>query len=387
MKNFSRVLLLVLPLLPLLSHCAPYDEVQRLQSQLRTANRRLEDLKSNQMNAAQREQAASGEQVSQLEQQTRSLQNQLDDANQVNSRLKEQNRSLEASINARTQQESGKRDEALSKMEASLRAKDEKIAALEEKLKTQQENLKLIQTKRVGDTEKALKEAQAKAEAARVKAKALSTSPEGPLPNGGEIKKITNGPTKIMNKTPAPVVAGQKSAATPPPVVVGQKSVTTPPPDHSQATEADDDPFDKIPVAAAPAKTTATKTTSTPEKAASDKLAEGKQLYAQKQYAKAQAAFEAYLATKPSANQAAEADYMIGECNYRNKQYDLAIISYQKVASKSTLPKAAAATLKQGMAFEQLADLEMAKTIYKKLVDQHPDSPEAKTAQERLGKL
>jgi TolA-binding protein len=368
MKKFSRALLLVLPLLPLLSHCAPYDEVQRLQNQLRTVNRKLEDMKSNQVDAVQREQAASSGQVSQLEQQVRNLQNQLEDSNQLNSRLQEQNKSLEASINARGQQESGKRDEAIGRMEASLQAKDEKIAALEDKLKAQQDNLKAMQTKRVGDTEKALKEAQAKAEAARTKAKALSASASGSS-SGGEIKKIASDQTKIVTKTPAVAVAKPATTAA----------------DNPPATAAEDDPFDKIPAAtAAPAKP---KATPAPEKAANDKLAEGKQLYAQKQYAKAQAAFEAYLATKPSANQAAEADYMIGECNYRSKQYDLAIISYQKVASKPALPKAAAATLKQGMAFEQLADLEMAKTIYKKLIDQHPDSPEAKTAKERLDKL
>jgi len=386
MKKLLRALLLVLPLLPLLSHCAPYDEVQRLQNQLRTVNRKLEDMKSNQVDAVQREQAASSGQLSQLEQQVRNLQNQLDDANQVNSRLKEQNKTLEASINARSQQEFGKRDEAISRMEANLHAKDERIAALEEKLKAQQENLNLAQAKRVGDTEKALKEAQAKADAARAKAKSLSTSGSGPAPAGGEIKKITSEQTKIVSKTPAVAAAGSKPAATAA--------------DEAQTVRGDDDPFDTIPAAtAAPAKAPA-KTTPAPEKpvpekpapekpaASSDKLlAEGKQLYAQKQYGKAQAAFEAYLATKPSANQAAEADYMIGECNYRNKQYDLAIISYQKVASKPALPKAAAATLKQGMAFEQLADLEMARTIYKKLIDQHADSPEAKTAKERLDKL
>ena len=385
MKKFFRALLLVLPLLPLLSHCAPYDEVQRLQNQLRTVNRKLEDMKSNQVGAIQREQAASSDQVAQLEQQVRNLQNQLDDSKQLNSRLQEQNRSLDASINARSQQEFGKRDEAINRMETSLRAKDERIAALEEKLKAQQDNLKLIQSKRVGDTEKALQEAQAKAEAARAKAKTLSTSASGSPPSG-EIKKITAEQTKIVGKTPPVAVVAPKPAATSPPVAaVAPKPTATPPPQEQQTAAADDDPFDKVPVAAAPVKPKATPPA--PEKATHDKLAEGKQLYAQKQYAKAQAAFEAYLATKPAANQAAEADYMIGECNYRNKQYDLAIINYQKVASKPTLSKAAAATLKQGMAFEQLADLEMAKTIYKKLIDQHPDSPEAKTAQERLGKL
>lgn len=345
MKKFARTLLGAIALLPLLSHCASYSEVERLQNQLRTMNRRMEDLKSNQTD------------VSQLQQQVQDLQSQLDDSNLANTRLKEQNRSLEASLGARNKQESGKRDEAISKLEENLHAKDERIAALEEKLKVQQDDLKLIQAKKVSDTEKALKEAQTKAEAARAKAKALSATTSA----SAEVKKLTSGQTKIVNKaTPA--------AATKP---------------------VDNDSFNRIsPSTPPPAKTTAIKTPAAePAVVAGDKLAEGKQLYAQKQYTKAQAAFEAYLASKPSASQAAEADYMIGECNYQSKQYDLAIINYQKVASKPTLGKAAAATLKQGMAFEQMADLEMARTIYKKLIDQHPNTAEAKTAQERLGKL
>lgn len=363
MRKFTRTLLLALPLLPLLSHCASYDEVERLQNQLRTMNRRMEDMKANQRD----NQASSGEQFVQLQQQVQNLQSQLDDSNEANSRLREQNKSLEAGIGARTQQELGKRDEAISKMEENLHAKDERIADLEKRLKIQQDDIKLIQSKRVNDTEKALKEAQAKAEAARSKAKALSAS----SPANPEVKRITSGQTKIINKKPTAAAV------------------------RSQPATTDDDPFDQVePSAPPPAKTTAARNAApVAEKAAApatttnDKLAEGKRLYAQKQYAKAQAAFEAYLASKPSASQAAEADYMIGECNFQNKQYDSAILSYQKVVSKPTLSKAPAAALKQGMAFEQMADVEMAKTIYKKLIDQHPGTPEAKTAQERLGKL
>ncbi|HBT96576.1 MAG TPA: hypothetical protein DEB25_02490 [Desulfobulbaceae bacterium] len=340
MKNFPRTLLLALTLLPLVSHCASYSEVERLQNQLRTMNRRMEDMKSKQVDA----QASSSEQVSQLLQQVQSLQSQLDDASQVNSRLKEQNKSL------------GQHDEALSKLEESLRAKDEKIAALEDRLKAQQENIRLVQAKKVSDTEKALREAQAKADAAQAKVKTLSVA----TPTGGEVQKITSGQVKVVRKTPAAVSTVQANTINKREVSV----LSTPAKAEPEAGK-----------------------TSAPVTATGNKLAEGKQLYAQKQYAKAQAAFEDYLATKPSESQAAEADYMIGECNFQNKQYNLAIISYQKVASKPTLAKAAAATLKQGMAFEQMADVEMARIIYKKLIDQHPGTSEAKTAQERLGKL
>ena len=362
MKNFPRALLLTLSLLPLLSHCASYDEVERLQSQLRTVTRRMEDMKSNQVDALQREQASANEQVNQLQQRVQRLQGQLDDANQVNARLREQNKS-----------QLGKHDEALGKLEESLHAKDEKITALEEKLKAQQDNIKLMQSKRVSDTEKALKEAEAKAEAARAKAKPLSPAPP---PASAEVKKITNGhQAKIVKQTPATGTKAQTETS-----VKAQAATNVKAQAETVVVDEGKAPAPPPPANAAPE-------TGKPPAAANDKLAEGKQLFAQKQYAKAQAAFEEYLAGKPSASQAAEADYMIGECNFQNKQYNMAIISYQKVASKPTLGKAAAATLKQGMAFEQMADVEMAKIIYKKLIDQHPGTPEAKTAQERLGKL
>jgi len=43
--------------------------------------------------------------------------------------------------------------------------------------------------------------------------------------------------------------------------------------------------------------------------------------------------------------------------------------------------------LKQGMAFEKLADKETAKVIYKNLLKKHASAPEAAKAQEILSKL
>jgi TolA-binding protein len=79
---------------------------------------------------------------------------------------------------------------------------------------------------------------------------------------------------------------------------------------------------------------------------------------------------------------------MMGESLFQLKEYDKAIMQYKNIISQhSDHAKSPAAMLKQGMAFEKLADKDTAKVIYKKLLKKHSSSPEAATAQERLGKL
>jgi len=63
-------------------------------------------------------------------------------------------------------------------------------------------------------------------------------------------------------------------------------------------------------------------------------------------------------------------------------------MQYQNIISQhSDNAKSSEAMLKQGMAFEKLADKDTAKVIYKKLIKKHGSSAEATEAQERLNKL
>jgi TolA-binding protein len=78
----------------------------------------------------------------------------------------------------------------------------------------------------------------------------------------------------------------------------------------------------------------------------------------------------------------------MGESLYRQGEYDLAILDYQKVISNH--PKDShtpAALLKQGMSFEKLTDNETAKIIYRKLIKDHPGTPEAEKARARQADL
>ena len=79
--------------------------------------------------------------------------------------------------------------------------------------------------------------------------------------------------------------------------------------------------------------------------------------------------------------------YWIGEALYGEKKYELAILQFQDVISNFPAhPKAAAAMLKQALAFNALGDAQNAKTTMQKLVEEYPDSTQADAARKYLEK-
>jgi TolA-binding protein len=79
---------------------------------------------------------------------------------------------------------------------------------------------------------------------------------------------------------------------------------------------------------------------------------------------------------------------MMGESLYQQKEYDQAILQYQKIiSSQPKHAKTPAALLKQAMAFEQLSDKDTAKIIYQKIISSYGSSPEAAQAKSKLGSL
>lgn len=80
--------------------------------------------------------------------------------------------------------------------------------------------------------------------------------------------------------------------------------------------------------------------------------------------------------------------YWIGESYYGDKEYEMAILQFQDVISKyGQHPKAPAAMLKQGLAFNALGDAGNARTTMKKLIEEYPNSPQQASAQSYLEKL
>ncbi len=78
----------------------------------------------------------------------------------------------------------------------------------------------------------------------------------------------------------------------------------------------------------------------------------------------------------------------MGECLFKQEEYDLAIMDYQKVITNYAKSRfAPSALLRQGMSFEKLQDRETAKIVYGTLINDYPNSPQVATARQRLSKL
>lgn len=94
---------------------------------------------------------------------------------------------------------------------------------------------------------------------------------------------------------------------------------------------------------------------------------------------------EQFAAKYPRHGLYVNALYWSGEALYGEKKYELAILQLQDVISKFPQhSKAAAAMLKQALAFNALGDRGNARTTMQKLIEDYPDSAQVKAAKKYL---
>ncbi len=102
-------------------------------------------------------------------------------------------------------------------------------------------------------------------------------------------------------------------------------------------------------------------------------------------YEAALAGFRLFLELHGQTSLAANAQYWVGECQYRMGHYKEALKAFYNVVSYYPLsPKLAASTLKIGQTYTRLKDYEKARMMYERVVDQYPDSPEAEVARKAI---
>ena len=107
--------------------------------------------------------------------------------------------------------------------------------------------------------------------------------------------------------------------------------------------------------------------------------------YKHRDYEAALAGFRLFLELHGQSSLAANAQYWMGECQYRLGRYKEALKSFYHVVSYYPLsPKLAASTLKIGQSYTRLKDHEKARTMYERVIDEYPDSPEAELARKAL---
>jgi tol-pal system protein YbgF len=102
-------------------------------------------------------------------------------------------------------------------------------------------------------------------------------------------------------------------------------------------------------------------------------------------YEAALAGFRLFLELHSQTSLAANAQYWVGECQFRMGRYKDALKAFYNVVSYYPLsPKLAASTLKIGQTYTKLKDHEKARMMYERVVDQYPDSPEAELAKKAI---
>lgn len=116
--------------------------------------------------------------------------------------------------------------------------------------------------------------------------------------------------------------------------------------------------------------------------------ASAKKMFDEGDKANARNRFEEFIKKYPKSDNADNARFWIADSYYSEKWFEKAILEYQKVLENyPNSNKLAAARLKQGYAFAELGEKANARLILNELLKKHPDSNEAKFAQEKLKSL
>ncbi len=98
--------------------------------------------------------------------------------------------------------------------------------------------------------------------------------------------------------------------------------------------------------------------------------------------------FEAFLKQYPNTELSGNAQFWIGETYFQKKDFERAILEYEKAITKypegSKIP---AALFKQALAFLELGDKTNARNLLRRIIDRFPNSEQAEAAKKKLGSL
>ena len=105
-------------------------------------------------------------------------------------------------------------------------------------------------------------------------------------------------------------------------------------------------------------------------------------------YDQAVAAFKTFLKSYPGGRFAGNAQYWLGEANYAQRHFKLALSDFGKVIKDyPTSPKRADAMLKMGYTYQELGQLDEARLSLSNVSKNYPNSTAANLAQKRLQEL
>jgi len=355
-------------------------------------NRKVVEIQSNAVDHIEKRQASASGHMNKLQDDIDQLRSQVEESYSLNQQLREQNKELGDSISTVAEQESARREETMTAFQQQQADKEAKIQTLDGLLHKQEENVKAIQEARIKDAERKAKEAALEArmiatkkEAARLRtlsdSSSLSTD-NSDVSTSTPSQEIFATHNKVIHSGSAPAISTDTQAS----VFSTSTDKTTSQEDQNTAASVSTPTVEKPVVEISPPQP-AVKPVFTGAPVTTSALSEGKQRLASKDYDGAIAIFEK-VAGDSSSQDSMEARFMMGQSLFDQKNYDLAVVQFQTVVSKSPGSRLAPqALLKQAQAFEKLADRDTAKLLYSKLVKLYKTAPEADLARTRLKSL
>ena len=112
------------------------------------------------------------------------------------------------------------------------------------------------------------------------------------------------------------------------------------------------------------------------------------QTFKEGQYDKSRTEFKNFLVAYPDTEYAGNAQFWIGECYFFEKNYEQAILEYEKVAKNYPKGnKVPYALLKQGLSFLKLNDKTSAKLILQQVIRDFPNTNQARIARSKLQEI
>jgi len=346
MKKVVLHSLLLLGLSSFLVQCATTKDMEytnikmrNMDTKVATIDQEVEELKQQTVSQVRARQAETGELLDFHQSEITRLQSLIEENNHYIRQVQEENRELKELLESRLNTLSKDASEEISRLHRKIALTDDQIIKAGERVTFTEAQINSIADARSREAEQRARDAAQRARDAKKKARMTSTSD-------------TKGVQVIYPEQSKIDVSDQDI-----PIDTEEKDETPPPP---------------------PVRTAVVKT----------KYDQGLSLYKNKNYQQAYTAFIEYLDVNTTGPQAVNARYYAAESLYHQKEYELAILEFQKVIVEYPQHgKVPVSLYKQGLCFEKLGDKETARIVYNKLLDNYPTSDQVQSAQKRLNDL
>ena len=347
MKKVAFQSLLLLGLATFLVNCATTKDMEYTNIKMRnmdtkvdTIDQEVEELKQQTVSQVQERQAETGERLDFQQSEIVRLQSLIEENTYYIRQVQEENTKLKQLLDARLDSLSKDASEEISRLHRKIALTDDQLAKTGDRVSLAESEVESIRGARSIEAEQRAREAAQRAREAERKARATEkdSGSRGTQVIYPEQSKIDVSEQDTTGKTP-------------------EEQETPPPP---------------------PIKTATVKT----------KYDQGFTLFKANKYKQSYTAFIEYLDANPTGPQAVNAHYFAAESLYQQKEYELAILEFQKVIVEFPQhTKAPESLYKQGLSFEKLGDKETARIVYNKLLDNYPKSDKMEAAQKRLNAL